>query len=136
MIGNIYRVPKELLSDFHTFQEEFDEALELLRTNRSPIYLCGDFNIDLLKINTKDHYNTFHNNLTAAGYLRRISLPTRVTNHSTTPIDNIFSTELYNNDSAVLVNHISDHQMICTYSTNTVKKYYTPRKRFIEIEKI
>ena len=51
IIGNIYRVPKELLSDFHTFQEEFDEALELLRTNRSPIYLCGDFNIDLLKIN-------------------------------------------------------------------------------------
>ena len=39
IIGNIYRVPKELLSDFHTFQEEFDEALEILRINRSPIYL-------------------------------------------------------------------------------------------------
>ena len=135
MIGNIYHVPKELLSDFHTFQEEFDEALELLRTNRSLIYLCDDFNIDLLKINTKDHYNTFYNNLTAAGYLPRNSLPTRVTNHSTTLIDNIFSTELYNNDSAVLVNHISDDQMICTYSTNMVKKYYTPRKMFLEIEK-
>ena len=36
IIGNIYRVPKELLPDFHTFQEEFDEALEILRTNRSP----------------------------------------------------------------------------------------------------
>ena len=135
IIGNIYRVPKELLSDFHTFQEEFDEALEILRINRSPIYLCGDFNIDLLKINTKDHYNTFYNNLTAAGYLPRISLPTRVTSHSATLIDNIFSTELYNNDSAVIVNHISDHQMICTYSTNMDKKYYTPHKRFIEIEK-
>ena len=135
IIGNIYRVPKELLSDFHTFQEEFDEALEILRINQSPIYLCGDFNIDLLKINTKDHYNTFYNNLTAAGYLPRISLPTRVTSHSATLIDNIFSTELYNNDSAVIVNHISDHQMICTYSTNMDKKYYTPHKRFIEIEK-
>ena len=82
MIGNIYHVPKELLLDFHT-----------LRTKRSPIYLCGDFNIDLLKINTKDHYNTFYNNLTAARYLPRISLPTRVTNHSATLIDNIFSTE-------------------------------------------
>ena len=49
--------------------------------------------------------------------------------------DNIFSTKLYNNDSAVIVNHISDHQMICTYSTNMDKKYYTPHKRFIEIEK-
>ena len=53
IIGNIYRVPKELLPDFHTFQEEFDEALEILRTNRSPIYLCGDFNIDLLKLTRK-----------------------------------------------------------------------------------
>ena len=88
-----------------------------------------------LKINTKDHYNTFYNNLTAAGYLPRISLPTRVTSHSATLIDNIFSTELYNNDSAVIVNHISDHQMICTYSTNMDKKYYTPHKRFIEIKK-
>ena len=135
IIGNIYRVPKELLSDFHTFQEEFDEALELLRTNRSPIYLCGDFNIDLLKINSKNHYNTFYNSLTAAGYLPRISLPTRVTNHSATLTDSIFSTELDNNNSAVIVNNISDHQMICTYSTNTANKCSTSRKKIIEIKK-
>ena len=135
IIGNIYRVPKELLSDFHTFQEEFDEALELLRTNRSPVYLCGDFSIDLLKVNSKNRYNTFYNSLTAAGYLPRISLPTRVTNHSATLIDNIFSTELDNNNSAVIVNNISDHQMICTYSTNTANKCSTSRKKIIEIEK-
>ena len=85
------------------------------------LFICGDYNIDLLNINTKDHYNTFYNNLTAAGYLPRISLPTRITNHSATLIDNIYSTELCNNDSAVIVNHISDHQMICTYSTDTDK---------------
>ena len=135
IIGNIYRVPKELLSDFHSFQEEFDETLELLRTNRSPIYLCGDCNIDLLKINTKDHYNTFYNNLTAAGYLPRISLPTHVTNHSATLIDNIFSTELYINDSAVIVNHISDHQMICTYSTDTEKTIMRPVKGSQKLKK-
>ena len=65
-----------------------------------------DFNIDLLKINTKDNYNTFYNNLTAAGYFLRISLPTCVSNHSVTLRDNILSTEVYNNDSAVIVNHI------------------------------
>ena len=68
--------------------------------NQSIIYLCGDFNIDLLKINTKNHYKTFYNNLTAAEYLPRISLPTRVTNYSATVIVNIYSTKLYNNDSA------------------------------------
>ena len=106
-----------------------------MRTNRSPIYLCGDTNIDLLKINTKNHYSTFYNDLTAAGYLPRISLPTRVTNQSVTLIDNIFSTELYNNESAIIVNIISDHQMICTYSTNTDKTIFTSSKKFIEIEK-
>ena len=95
IIGNIYRVPKELLPEFHIFQEEFEETLEILRTNRSPIYLCGDFNIDLLKINVKDHYATFYNSLVSAGYLPRISLPTRVTNHSATLLDNIYIAESY-----------------------------------------
>ena len=76
IIGNIYRKPNELLHDFYKFQDEFDETLELLRVNRIPVYLCGDFNIDLLKLNVKDHYNTFFNNLIAAGYFPRISLPT------------------------------------------------------------
>ena len=64
--------------------------------------------------------------------MKHITLPTRVTNQSATLIDNIFSTELYNNKSAIIVNNISDHQMICTYSTNTIS---TSSKKFIEIEK-
>ena len=117
IIGNVYRHPKELLPEFHTFTDEFAETLDTPQVNRIAIYLCGDFNIDLLKIYTKIHYNTFYNNHIAAGYLPRISLPTRVTNHSATLLDNIFSTEFGNNDSGVIVNNISDHQMIYTYST-------------------
>ena len=33
--------------------------------------------------------------IVSAGYLPRISLPTRVTNHSATLLDNIYSTGLY-----------------------------------------
>ena len=96
--------------------------------------MCGDFNIDLLKINVKDHYAIFYNSLVSAGYLSRISLPTRVTNHSATLLDNIYSTELYDHEAAVIVNNISDNQMICTYSTTTVKKL-TSLKKHIEVEK-
>ena len=134
IIGNIYRLPKELLPEFHTFMDEFAETLETLQVNRNAIYLCGDFNIDLLKINTKIHYNTFYNNLIAAGYLPRISLPTRVTNHSATLLDNIFSTEFGDNDSGVIVNNISDHQMIYTYSTLQERAASTSHKKHIEIE--
>ena len=50
-------------------------------------------------------------------------------------IDNIFSTELYNNESAIIVNNISDHQMISAYSRNTDKTNSTSSKKFMEIEK-
>ena len=93
------------------------------------MYLCGDFNIDLLKLNVKDHYNTFFNNLIAAGYFPRISLPTRITNHSATLLDNIYSTELDSNESGILVNNISDHQMIYTYNTTQRKNTSTSSKK-------
>ena len=132
IVGNIYRMPNEILHDFRMFQEEFVETLENI--NRNPVYLCGDFNIDLLKLNVKDHYHTFFNNLIAAGYFPRISLPTRITNHSATLLDNIFTNELGSHESGILVNNISDHQMIYTYNTTQIKSTSTSSKKFIEVE--
>ena len=66
------------------------------------------------------------------GYLPRISLPTRVTDHSATLIDNIFSSVLDDSKSGVIINNISDHQMIYTYSTE--KKYSPHQSKFIEVE--
>ena len=70
--------------------------------------------------------------MVSAGYLPRISLPTRVTDHSATLIDNIFSTVLDDSKSGVITNNISDHQMIYTYSTE--KKYSPHQSKFIEVE--
>ena len=132
IVGNIYRMPNEILHDFRMFQEEFVETLE--NFNRNPVYLCGDFNIDFLKLNVKDNYHTFFNNLIAAGYFPRISLPTRITNHSATLLDNIFTNELGSHESGILVNNISDHQMIYTYNTTQIKSTSTSSKKFIEVE--
>ena len=82
------------------------ETLDILQTKRTPTYLCGDFNIDLLKIHQKPNYCTFYDNLISSGYLPRISLPTRQTDHSATLIDNIFSTVLDDHKSGVIVNTI------------------------------
>ena len=91
-------------------------------------------NIDLLKINTKIHYNMFYNNLMAAGYLPRISLQTLVTNHSATLLDNIFSTEFGNNDSGVIENDIYDHQIIYTYCILQKRAAPILHKKHIEIK--
>ena len=103
-----------------------------MQSKRLQIYLCGDYNIDLLKIYQKNQYNLFFENLIAAGFQPKISLPTRLTDHSATLIDNIFCNRIDNNGSGILINHISDHQMIYTYST---EKVYTTRVRqSVELE--
>ena len=78
---------------------------------RSHVYISGDFNIDPLKINQKHHYNAFYKNLVTAGYLPRITLPTRITDHCATLQDNIFTNVLEEHTSGVIVNSISDHQI-------------------------
>ena len=61
----MYRLPVELIPVIDTFLSEYALILEILQVNQNVIYLCGDFNIDLLKISTKNHCNTFYNNLIA-----------------------------------------------------------------------
>ena len=76
-------------------------------------YICGDFNIKLLKIGIKSHYNTFFENMLSSGFYPKITLPTRICNTSSTIIDNIFFNEICSNDApGIFVNHISDHQAI------------------------
>ena len=41
-------------------------------------YICGDFNIKLLKIGIKSHYNTFFENMLSSGFYPKITLPTRI----------------------------------------------------------
>ena len=84
----------------------------ILQSKRQQIYLCGDYNIDLLKIFQKNQYNNFFENLIAAGFQPKISLPTRLTDHSATLIDNIFCNRIDNNESGMIINHISDHQLV------------------------
>ena len=134
IIRNVYRVPNETIHDLQIFNDEFAETLEILQSKRLQIYLCGDYNIDLLKIYQKNQYNLFFENLIVAGFQPKISLPTRLTDHSATLIDNIFCNRIDNNESGILINHISDHQMTYTYST---EKVYTTRVReYVELEKM
>ena len=66
---------------------------KLTKENKE-IYICGDFNIDLLKIENNQNYQQFYNLLWSFGFLPKIIQPTRVTDHHSTLIDNIFSNNL------------------------------------------
>ena len=93
--GCVYRHPRRLAKDFDDFNKYMDSTLDKLIKERKEIYICGDFNIDLLKLNEIDNHMAFYTLMTSHGLLPLITQPSRVV-ASQTPslIDNIFSTNI------------------------------------------
>ena len=57
--------------------------------------MCGDFNFDLLQIDTDNFTQYFFNLLCSYGLLPHILQPTRVTENTATVIDNIFNNNIH-----------------------------------------
>ena len=74
------------------------------------VYICGDYNFDLLKVDTDHLTRHFFNLLCSYGFLPHILQPTRVTENTSTVIDNIFSNNIQDDiiSGNVLLN-LSDH---------------------------
>ena len=89
--ASIYRHPSMDLEDFT--KNYFEKLIEKLVSEKKITYLLGDFNIDLLKIETDLKICNFYNILTSNLFVPHITLPTRITSHSKTLIDNIFSND-------------------------------------------
>src|SRR6218665_2550142 len=87
-VGVVYRPPGLNLTDFNI---KFEDFLRSSVAKGQELVIAGDFNVDLLKVN--DHYETsqFYNCLTTYQLFPSITRPTRITSHSQTLIDNIFS---------------------------------------------
>ena len=77
IIGSIYRLPSYVNIDIEIFTEEYTELLNNLRSRSKFVYLCGNYNIDLLKISTNNVFNKFYENITSCGFIPKITLPTR-----------------------------------------------------------
>ena len=89
--GCIYRHPRYNVREFFSY---FEKCLNKLSRENKEIYICGDFNLDLLKIEEDNSYLEFYNLLCSYGFLPKIIHPTRVTEHNSSLIDNIFSNNL------------------------------------------
>ena len=130
IIGDIYRAPREEVNIITTFIVELSHILTLLNRMKLPVYLCGDYNINLLKMHEKNSYEEFFETMLVHSYLPNITLPTRLTDTSNTLIDNVFANSAkFEAVSGILINNISDHQAIFTIIT-------IPRERVIIHTKI
>jgi hypothetical protein len=116
LIGNIYRPPHKLKSQLDRFSNQMNGILSKCSKYKN-VVLTGDFNLNLLDINspTSSAAHDFFGSIISSGFLPKITLPTRITDHSCTLIDNFFC-KLRNDEtsSGILIRKISDHQAYFT----------------------
>jgi len=107
-----------------SFQTYFDETLEKLSTSGKPIYVMGDFNINLLNAETCNFTKDFLLSLQSFSFIPTIDKPTRVNSNSATLIDNIFVNQIGREiTSGNIISDISDHySQFCIIKSLKVKE--------------
>ena len=132
IVSCIYRCPG---SNTDIFSEHIVQLFFEL-TMRKTVFLCGDFNIDILKHKVNQGTKSFLDTMYSIGLYPLIDRPTRISNHSFTLIDNVF-TNVTNHKvtSGILVSDITDHLPIfvfCTYpNPNRADQKCNVKKRII-----
>ena len=81
----------EIHNNFNEFFQYLENCFSQVVKENKELYIYGDFNFDLLKIDT-DHYTQHFFNFLCSFY--HILQPTRVTDNTATVIDNIFSNNI------------------------------------------
>ena len=85
IVGVIYRHPSMDLNDFNC--NYLSKLLENISKEQKSVFLLGDFNVNLLNYNEHNQTNEFLDFLASNSFIPLI-LPTRITSHSNTLIDN------------------------------------------------
>ena len=128
VVSFIYRTPG---SPIDTFCENLELNLSDVKSIKT-IFVCGDFNIDLLKHETHNNTKQFLDRMHSLGLYPLIDKPTMITESSTTVIDNILTNELrFNLTSGIMFNDISDHLQIVALCEYNISRYNVKEFQFI-----
>ena len=110
-MGNFYRPPHTTVAQLKLFIRYFSHKLTELNSNNIA-FVCGDYNINLLLVDSDEHSGSYFDGVLSSGFLPSITLPTRLSDNSTL-IDNIFvNKQDIINIAGILSNEISDHQAV------------------------
>ena len=124
----IYRHPNK---PYHEFQDHIIQTLNKLNHKNKDYLICGDFNINLLKHETKRSIDNYINILYSEGCINIIDKPTRITETAATLQDHMY-TNFSNNsvNSGILTFDISDHLTNILYTIKKACIY--PQKNFVK----
>ena len=110
--------------------------------SNKPIYLLGDFNLNVLEYDTNTKVKGFLNLLFQNSFIPVINKPTRVTRNTATAIDHIITNSFISSDfhTGIIKSDISDHFpifIICkTRNINIYNEDITVTKRNINEKSI
>ena len=137
ILANIYRAPKPDNASIEGFLREFSPILETYAKDYKNIVICGDFNLDLLKISQREKFSDFLHLMLSYDFCPKITFPTRFAKYSASLLDLIF---IRNSDisshsstkSGILYSSISDHHSCFCFLGNQTLKKTAPK--YIEVE--
>lgn len=123
----IYRPPSKIESDIEAFIDRYIHSLEILSISSLDFVIAGDFNINVIS-NEERTAMLFKFITESFGAKLTINVPTRVTAHSATCIDNII-TNIHDAIFSVIDSHLSDHTAQKTHIPGYVSAVRTPSTR-------
>ena len=89
IMGVNYRHPSMNLTDFNC--NYLNKLIDSISKEQKSIFLLGEFNTNLLNYNDHNQTNEFVDSLASNSFIPLILQPNKITSHSNSLIDNIFS---------------------------------------------
>ena len=119
IVGVMYRPPSQNIADFIS---KLNTLIGIISSENKNCYIMGDFNLNLLNQHFHQFTNEFLDIMYANTFFPLITLPTRITSHFATLIDNIFTNDFDNYAfSGLVLTDISDHLPIFSISNEKMK---------------
>ena len=107
LCGSVYRPPN---GNINNFLDILSDMLDKISSGNKKCYIMGDLNINLLEYDSNNSVKDFVSLLNSKYFYSSINKPTRVTSHSATVIDHLWTNDLCSNlMNGILYSRNSDH---------------------------
>ena len=120
--------------DFTDFKSNYlSQIFEIVSKEQKQVFLLGDFNINILNYNDHQPTNDFLGSLASNSFIPYVLHPSRITSHSKTLTDNIFSNFISPDIiSGNITATISDHLPQFSFVPNILSNPPTQKSNYYE----
>ena len=134
LVGSMYRPPSADINEFH---EQLNSILSSINSTMYKLVIIGgDFNMNLLRVDSDNNCLNFVNIMFSKLLLPVITKPTRVSNDSISLIDNLFLNNQSDCISGIIPCDISDHYLIFINFMDLFSSESYPKSQNIRFRKL